>query len=128
MDVLLDTQLVVWWHLAHPRLTPAIRERIEKADTVFISQVSLWELAIKVSSGKLHFDLPQFCRRTPEEGFRWLALRESHILASAQLPFPSDHRDPFDRMLVAQALTEPLILLTTDRDLAAYGPTIHVLI
>ncbi|MCS6787166.1 MAG: hypothetical protein NZ524_09080 [Thiobacillaceae bacterium] len=61
------------------------------------------------------------------DGFEWLGLEEIHILGLVGLPPQDDHKDPFDRLLVAQSLSEPMILLTTDGKLARYGPTVRVL-
>lgn len=92
----------------------------------FISRISLWEIAIKTGLGQLHLDLPRFIRRMGADGFEWLGLEEDHILGLAALPVHDDHEDPFDRLLVAQSLAEPMILLTTEVKLARYGPTVRM--
>ncbi len=128
MRLLLDTHIAVWWQLESPRLTAELRRLIQGSDEpVFVSRASLWELAIKATVGKLNFDLRQFCERVPENGFQWLPISEQHLLAVAELALFDDHKDPFDRLLVAQSLTEPLILLTADAKLARYGSTIRVI-
>lgn len=127
MRLLLDTQLAIWW-LMRARLVPAsARELLEHhADRAMISRVSLFEMAIKTSVGKLDVDLPRFVRLAESDGFEWLDLRNEHVLALTELPVFKDHRDPFDRMLVAQCLSEPLILLTSDRKLDRYGTAVRV--
>ena len=76
--------------------------------------------------GRLKLDLAQFTRNIEKGGFEWLDIKNEHLLAVAALPAFDDHRDPFDRLLVAQSLTEPLLLLTTDTALARYGSTLRV--
>lgn len=128
MGYLLDTQLVVWWMKRAPRLPKALPALLEASERpIFVSRASQWELAIKISNEKLVFDLERMVGLIEPSGFQWLEIASPHLMQVARLPFPDQHRDPFDRLLVAQALTEPLILLTADRTLAAYGPTIHVL-
>jgi PIN domain nuclease of toxin-antitoxin system len=87
---------------------------------------SLWEIAIKVNQGKLKVDFPRFCQRVAADGFSWPPIENAHILQFADLPVFNDHKDPFDRLLVAQALSEPLILLTADAKLARYGTTVRI--
>lgn len=127
MRLLLDTHLAVWWQVASSRVPMAAREAVAEADgPVFISRVSLWELAIKVGHGQLELDLRVFCGQLVTDGFSWLGIEQQHLLAYAKLPAFKDHKDPFDRLLVAQSLSEPLILLTTDGKLERYGSTVRV--
>ncbi len=128
MRVLLDTHLILWWEAGHPALPDQAREWIECSDEgVFLSRASLWEMAIKISLGRLKLDLEEFIRNTEQQGFRWLDITNAHVLAVAALPVYEDHRDPFDRLLVAQSQTEPLILLTVDAKLGRYGTSVRVL-
>lgn len=76
--------------------------------------------------GCLSADLVQVERRIPEQGFLWLALRNEHLLAVATLEAVEGYRDPFDRLHVAQSRCEPLLLLSADRQLALYGPTVRL--
>ena len=126
MRLLLDTHLAVWWQVAPERISTAVRKRVESADAVYASRASLWELAIKTGMGRLRLDLGVFCRQLDADGFHWLELAEAHLLRVAQLPAIEDHKDPFDRLLIAQSLVEPMILLTADRRLAVYGSTVEV--
>jgi PIN domain nuclease of toxin-antitoxin system len=127
MRLLLDTHLIVWWQGMPDKLPTLARELIESSDgPVYVSRASLWELAIKAGQGKLRIDLPRFCERIQADGFSWLAIDNSHLLAVAELPPFDDHKDPFDRLLVAQSLSEPLILLTADSKLGRYGETVKV--
>lgn len=127
MRLLLDTHFALWWQTGDPRVTDEVRQLVETADEVLVSQVSLWELTIKAGLGKLRIELPVFAEQVQAMGFAWLPIDNAHILKLADLPSFDDHRDPFDRLLVAQSLAEPLILLTVDGKLARYGSTVRVI-
>ena len=127
MRLLLDTHFALWWQTGDPRVTDEVRQLVETADEVLVSQVSLWELTIKAGLGKLRIELPVFVEQVEAMGFAWLPIDNAHILKLADLPSFDDHRDPFDRLLVAQSLAEPLILLTDDGKLARYGSTVRVI-
>ncbi len=119
MTLLLDTHVLLWWLTEPQRLTDAAREAIaDGANIVFVSAASVWEMEIKSGLGKLRVpdDLPAQMER---EHFHELPVRISHTRALAELP--EVHRDPFDRMLVAQARAETLTLVTTDPLVLAYG-------
>jgi len=125
--LLLDTHLVLWWEAGSPRLPAGLQVTVDRADAAFISRASLWEIAIKISIGKLRLDIVEFAGNVEQHGFKWLDIKNSHLLRVAELPALVDHKDPFDRLLVAQSLTEPLTLLTTDQRLASYGNTVKVI-
>jgi len=80
-------------------------------DGAFVSRASLWELAIKISLGKLRLDLPKFVRQAERDGFLWLSIDNSPSAGGRRASTFNDHNDPFDRLLVAQSMTEPLILI-----------------
>jgi PIN domain nuclease of toxin-antitoxin system len=124
LRLLLDTHLLLWWLENSPSLPAQAREAIGNPEnTVFVSAVSLWEIWLKQSLGKLR--LPEnFMERLAAESFESLPLAASQTPQVSVLPW--HHRDPFDRMLVAQALAEKLVLLTADGALAAYGPVVSV--
>jgi PIN domain nuclease of toxin-antitoxin system len=106
----------------------AVVERVQAPGAeVFVSQASLWEMAIKASIGRLQVDLPELERLVPLQGFRWLPIRNEHLLAVAQLESDGVHRDPFDRLLVCQSRVEPMLLLTVDSQLRRYGATVIVI-
>lgn len=127
MKVLLDTHLLIWWEANHPRLPATLIKWLRnETEMVFISQASLWEIAIKVSTGRLKMDMAKFASNVEKHGFIWLDIKNEHLLAVAALPVFNDHRDPFDRLLVAQSQTEPLVLLTADSKLARYGSAVRV--
>jgi PIN domain nuclease of toxin-antitoxin system len=125
--LLLDTHFAFWWQTGDPRITETVRSTVEAADEVFVSRVSLWELTIKAGLGKVRIDLSAFAEQVESMGFTWLPIENTHILELPALPGFDDHRDPFDRLLVAQSMSEPLILLTVDGKLARYGSTVRVI-
>jgi PIN domain nuclease of toxin-antitoxin system len=124
LKLLLDTHLLLWWLEASPSLPAQARELIrDPENTVFVSAVSLWEIRLKQSLGKLRLPV-DFSERLAAESFESLPLMASHPRQVGLLPW--HHRDPFDRMLVAQAVAEKLVLLTADEALAAYGAVVQL--
>jgi PIN domain nuclease of toxin-antitoxin system len=121
--ILLDTHLLLWAFAAPERLPTRARKRIDVSE-VFVSAASIWEVSIKASLGKIQADASLLLAEIEPAGFTLLPISGEHAVAVGLLP--AIHRDPFDRMLVAQARTEPLILLTNDAALAAYGEGIEV--
>jgi PIN domain nuclease of toxin-antitoxin system len=123
--LLLDTHLVLWWLNGDPRLPQPVMERVQAEQAeVFVSQASLWEMAIKASIGRLQVDLPELERQVPLQGFRWLPISNAHLLAVGDLETDGVQRDPFDRLLVCQSRVEPMLLLTVDTQLRSYGATV----
>jgi PIN domain nuclease of toxin-antitoxin system len=116
---LLDTQVFLWYLADSRKLPAAGRERIAQADEVFVSAASIWEASIKVAIGKLEADVDALVREIEGSGFVELPVTAAHAARVASLP--RHHADPFDRLLVAQAMYEPLHLLTADGSLAAYS-------
>jgi PIN domain nuclease of toxin-antitoxin system len=97
---------------------------IEDADQVFVSVVSFWEASIKWPAGKLPVSPEIMAEGMNQNGLITLPVNLAHTLQLNQLP--DHHRDPFDRMLVAQAMAEPMFLLTSDRALASYGDLVRL--
>lgn len=123
MRLLLDTHALLWWMEGSPELSPRARGAIaDPGNEVFLSVVSLWEIAVKTSLGKLRLSraLPWLAQEARVQGIRLLPVGVEHCEAVAQLVF--HHRDPFDRMLVAQAQVEGLDLLSRDASLDPYPP------
>ena len=125
--LLLDTHLLIWALDEYHRLPAAMRDILEDPrNEVVFSAVSIWEIAIKARLGRTNFGV------RPEEiaasavaiGFVELPLRWQAAAAVADLPL--HHRDPFDRVIVAQAITEPLHFYTVDRKLLAYSPLVRI--
>jgi PIN domain nuclease of toxin-antitoxin system len=128
MRVLLDTHVLIWALMAPRRLPADAREVIEtSASEVLFSAAGILEIAIKASLGRRDFDFPpaEIADEAVRAGFVELAVRASAAARVGDLPW--HHRDPFDRLLVAQALDEPAQLLTADRALAPYSELVWVL-
>ena len=117
MNYLIDTHVLLWWLTDNPRLNSQCRE-ILRYKSVWCSVVSLWEIAIKQQIGKI--SVPDtFFKDVKGQGFIWLEVQFNHIDALQRLPL--HHKDPFDRMLVAQAHTEELALITADKNISRYN-------
>jgi PIN domain nuclease of toxin-antitoxin system len=118
--------VLVWEVAGDRRISPAIRALIDDpANEVWVSTVSLWELAVKTRAGKLRTNLPQLERALAAWGAKFLDLRSAHVHALAALPVFPDHKDPFDHLLVAQAVVEQAIFVSTDRHASRY-PVQHM--
>jgi len=125
MRLLLDTQIVYWTYYDTSRLPQRARQLMEEANEVFVSSVSIWEIAIKARLGKINADPHQLVQEVEASGFRELVVQYVHAIKVADLPL--HHADPFDRLLVAQAIREQLWLVTTDSRLPHYTDlVIHV--
>jgi PIN domain nuclease of toxin-antitoxin system len=122
MNLLLDTHVFIWWRANDRRIDAATRELVLDAPQVFVSLASAWETAIKIRTGKLTLS-ESFQDGVRESAFTPLPIDFVHAEMVATLPL--HHRDPFDRMLVAQAMTEDLTLVTVDRAFGAYGVKTH---
>lgn len=125
MNILLDTHIALWAITASPRLPSKARELIESPrSSVWISATSIWEIAIKHSLGR--GDMPvsgsEALRYFRDSGYGFLPIEPEHAAAIENLP--QHHTDPFDRILVAQALVEPMRLITSDSMVARYSDTI----
>ena len=121
MRLLLDTNVFLWWRADDRRLSEASRTAIAGAEAVFVSAATAWEAAIKAALGRLVY--PDTIEAGVEaSGFEKLGITLDHAERAGALP--RHHADPFDRMLVAQALAEGLTLVTNDRTLRRYGVSI----
>jgi len=119
--VLLDTHALLWWLNAPERLSPTAAGLIEnRANTIVVSVASYWETAIKKAIGKLNTesDVQGEAQRL---GVREISIEASHAWATLDLPEVIGHKDPFDRMLAAQAMVEGLPILSSDTVFDAYG-------
>ena len=122
MRMLLDTHTFLWWVGDSPRLPKRFRAAIaEPANDVFVSAVTVWEIAIKRRTGKISFS-GGIVDEIRSQGFEPLAIVVAHAEAVERMPVL--HRDPFDRMLVAQAMAEGMILLTVDAEIIKYAPNL----
>ncbi len=119
MRILLDTQIVYWFFYEPENVPKAARELMAEAEAVLVSAVSVWEIAIKVRLGKMKADPRRVVQLMEAAGFKELPVYARHTVLVADLPMY--HGDPFDRLLIAQAISEPLHLLTADTQLRQYS-------
>lgn len=122
MNLLLDTHIFIWWAMNPNKLSPTVYAALQdQNNTLVLSVVSIWEMQIKENAGRLTLPLPvkTFVRtQVADSNMEILAVLEPHIWGLKGLPFV--HRDPFDRLLVAQASVEQYKLVTADRSLVQY--------
>ncbi len=119
MKFLLDTHALLWWLADDNQLGRRARELVEDpGNDVLISMVSLWEIAVKTRIGKLQADIGEITGAVQQEGFTLLDIAMTHLLTLAGLPM--HHRDPFDHLLIAQAITEDATFISEDRNTARY--------
>lgn len=123
MSLLLDTHLLLWALLQPNKLKARVRAQIEQNE-VFVSAASIWEISIKSALGKLEADPRLVLEGLQPAGLRLLPISGEH--AARVFELPAYHRDPFDRLLLAQAWSQPLILLTDDKVLGQYGGYVTV--
>ena len=120
MRLLLDTHALLWYLTTPEKLPVAAHRAIQSAENdVYASLASAWEISIKVALGKLGFDAQGLAQALPAAGVETLGIGLQHTARVAELP--RHHGDPFDRMLVAQAMCESMTLVSRDRELAKYG-------
>lgn len=125
MRLLLDTHVLLWYGINDPQLSGTARTLIlDASNEILMSPASYWEIAIKVSIGKLALHQPyegfvDACLN--RYGFRILPIETAHTAKVATLPFPSKHKDPFDRLIVAQALAEGIGIISGDQALDVCG-------
>ncbi len=123
MRLLLDTNALLWTLAGSVRIQPVSQLILSPETEIFVSTVSLWEIAIKAGIGKLKADVAEIRAASLSSGFFELPMRGEHAEKLASLPLI--HCDPFDRMIVAQAMSEPMRLLTGDAQLAAYSELVQ---
>lgn len=123
MSLLLDTQALLWFLLDDPRMSTTARDAIvDHPEPVLVSPGSLWEIAIKISLGKYQLPMPYvefWDQQLAANEFHLLPIAVAHTARVTSLPF--HHRDPFDRLLIAQALEEGISIVGSDRAFDAYG-------
>ena len=123
MRLLLDTHALIWWWKDDPVLREEARALLANvANDIFVSAATAWELATKVRKGQLaemRDRLPDFCDYVESDGFLQLGVTAEHGLRGASLP--GAHKDPFDRLIAAQALIEDLTVITCDPAIATFG-------
>jgi PIN domain nuclease of toxin-antitoxin system len=117
VSLLLDTHVILWWLADDPTLSDEFKARLDNEPQAYVSSATIWEVTIKQAAGQIvePADLPERIRRS---GFRQLSINFEHAMVAGRLPLI--HRDPFDRMLVAQAQSEGLTIVTRDPRISAY--------
>lgn len=127
MRLLVDTHVLLWAAAEPQKLPAAFRAAIESADNeVLFSAASIWEVAIKLQVGRIELEVTpeELADSAREQGYVELPVTSLHAAAVRRLPL--HHRDPFDRLLVAQAMNEPARLLTVDHVLGKYSDLVEV--
>ncbi len=124
MRILLDTHVFLWYTKSDRKLSKQSRSIIQNAIEVYISSASIWEAMIKVRIGKLDVKIDDLVKAIPASGFSELPITVAHAAAVDRLA--DFHRDPFDRILLAQAITEPLVFLTADEMLKDYSGLVTI--
>lgn len=123
MKILIDTQIFLWIFLYPSRISADVESLLKnQGNEIFLSAASVWEIAIKYASGKLQLpDAPEIFipDRVRRSNFKRLEINYEHALAAAKLP--PIHKDPFDRLLIAQANSENMTLLSSDKIFACYA-------
>ncbi len=116
MRVLVDTQSIIWFSLNNPRLSKTARETLEDGENeCYVSMASFWKMSIKINLGKMEMDgltLVEFMDIVQEHNFITLRIERDHVIVNGQLPL--HHRDPFDRIIIAQAITEAMPIVSND--------------
>ncbi|MFN8347215.1 MAG: type II toxin-antitoxin system VapC family toxin [Spirosomataceae bacterium] len=124
MDYLVDTQIIIWFQLFDQRLRPSIYELLSDGrNTLFVSQISLFEIAIKQKIGKLpELDKPmvELIEIIQNDGFEILSLKNRHITSYNSIPLNETHKDPFDRLIIATAIAENLPVISADEKFQLY--------
>ena len=120
MRLLLDTHILLWWLMGDGRLPKGLAKALASAENdVAVSAATLWEIVIKHTLGRLQVDLNELLSAIAADGFNELPVRFSHTLKVQSLP--RHHDDPFDRILIAQAVSDGRRLVTTDQSILAYA-------
>lgn len=125
MRFLLDTHIFLWCVNNEKKLSSSVRSKILNAAEVYISSASIWEIVIKIKLKKLEADVNLLIEAISKSGFIELPITAYHAEAVSSLP--EIHKDPFDRILIAQAITEPLTFITADEILQGYSSLIEVI-
>ena len=131
MKVLIDTQILIWYQLYDPKLHANIYDLLTRLEnTVYVSQISLVEIAIKQKIGKLpelDVSIGTLVSLIEQDGFVILPLQTQHIEVYSEIPLFPEHRDPFDRLLLAAALSENIPIISSDGNFELYKQQVQVL-
>jgi PIN domain nuclease of toxin-antitoxin system len=130
MNILLDTQTLIWSLESEQLLTSMAKTAILDADVVYISPINFYEIAIKLAIGKnpgLNRSLGAIMAEAQQSGFVWLPVQANHLEAYLQLPLLDHHRDPFDRLILATALADDLTVISSDHNFPLYSPLVQTI-
>jgi PIN domain nuclease of toxin-antitoxin system len=131
MKILLDTQILIWFQLDDPQLTNRVRTMIEDPNNrIFVSHLSFMEITIKQTVNRLPtFMIPmkELAKKVETDGFTSLPISFAHIITYHQIPLHDDHRDPFDRLILATALAEQMPIISADDKFKRYQDIIEVI-
>ncbi|OAI04669.1 hypothetical protein A1353_13040 [Methylomonas methanica] len=120
MSYLIDTQILIWTLVTPNKLAQQVKDTLDK-ETIFVSQISFFEIAIKQKLGKLTeliFTISQLTNFVERDGFNLLGIENRHIDAYAEIPLLANHCDPFDRLLLATAFSENMPIISADENFA----------
>lgn len=126
---LIDTQILIWTLISPDKLALPVKNILESG-SIFVSQISFFEIAIKQKLGKIpdfNFSTEQLTSLLDRDGFNFLNLKNTHVHAYSDIPLLANHRDPFDRLLLATAFFEHMPIISADEDFAAYQPQIQLI-
>lgn len=129
MAYLIDTQILIWSLVSPHKLIKPVKNILE-AESIFFSQISFFEIAIKQKLGKMpdfDFSTEVLVELLEQDGFNFLSLDNKHIQAYAEIPLLPNHRDPFDRLLLATAFSENMPIISADQNFFAYQPQIQLI-
>jgi PIN domain nuclease of toxin-antitoxin system len=130
-NYLLDTHVLLWFQLSEPKIPQRVLEVIQdQGNNIFFSQVSLYEIAIKQKTGKLpdlQLTVEEIYHQGLNDNFTFLPISNQHIFNYQHIPLSPQHRDPFDRLLIATALHENAVMITRDDNFRLYTGLIKVL-
>lgn len=131
MQLLIDTQILIWFQLGHNQLNPTISDILsDRHNEIYVSDVSLYEITIKQTVGKLDgfsASLEQIIEVANQDNFRFVALSQQHLLNYKLVPFHTEHRDPFDRLIISTAKTENLPLVSADAKFDYYKDYVQLI-
>ncbi len=131
MRILIDTQILIWYQLNHPRLNRDVFSILsDSKNQVFISDISLYEIAIKQKIGKLpgfEVQIRDIITVAEQDDFRFIPLTHEHLINYDTIPMMEDHRDPFDRLIVATAKAEDLAIISADNKFTLYKSYIRLI-
>jgi PIN domain nuclease of toxin-antitoxin system len=120
VKLLLDTHALLWWLSDDPRLGKPARGLIaDPGNDILVSMVALWKIVVKVRIGKFAADIGKFCTEIEAQAFAVLDVTPAHLLTLAELP--THHRDPFDHLLIAQAISEGAVFMSEDANARSYA-------